>query len=412
MQIRLSDTITPEFYESYRAFNNPDILEMVEYGGRGGGKSSNIFEFPIIRIIQEPIDCLVLRKVGNTLRNSVFNQVLWCINLLGLNKAFKINYSRMEIIYEKRGNGFYFRGADDPMKIKSLKTRFPVAVTIFEEVDQFKSWDEVDHIKQSVLRGDAKHFKLIYLFNPQRNKMHWCNQKWLFGNTDGMFVHKSDYRNNPFLPVQFISEAEKAKKENELRYRWIYLGEPIGSDVVPFPNLIIEKELDQKLIDSFDNIRQGLDWGFGGDAFAFARTHYDVRNKTIYVFGEIYGHGLSNHNTANKILSNGWNDYGIIGDSAEPKSIKQYQDDYGIKIAPTRKGPGSVETGFRWLADHTIIVCRKRCPNIAREFQSADFKQDKDGNLTNKIEGDDHGLDAVRYAYESEYSYSKLKVLG
>lgn len=412
MKINLSKAISPEFYNSYNVFNDPDILEMIEYGGRGGGKSSNIFLFPIIRMIKEPVDCLVLRKVANTLRTSVFNQVLWCINLLGLNEAFKINYSRMEIIYKKRGNGFYFRGADDPMKIKSLKTRYPVAITIFEEIDQFKSWDEVDHIKQSVLRGDVDHFKLIYLFNPQRNKMHWCNQKWLFGNTEGIFVHKSDYRDNPFLPKQFINEAEKAKKENELRYRWIYLGEPIGSDVVPFPNLIIEKELDQSLIDSFDDIRQGLDWGFGGDAFAFARTHYDKRNKTIYIFGEIYGCGLSNHTTANKILENGWNDFGIVGDSAEPKSIKQYQDDYGIRISPTRKGPGSVETGFRWLAEHTIIVCKKRCPNIAREFQSADFKQDKNGNLTNKLEGDDHGLDAVRYAYESEYSYSKMKVLG
>lgn len=408
--LRLSEVITPEFYNSYLAFKDKNVLEMVEYGGRGGGKSSNIFLFPIIRLIQEPIDCLVLRKVHNTLRNSVFNQVLWCINYLGLSHVFKVNYSRMEIIYIPRGNGFYFRGADDPMKIKSLKTPYPVAVTIFEEVDQFKSWDEVDHIKQSVLRGDIDHFKLIYLFNPQRNKMHWCNQKWLFGNTEGIYIHKSDYRNNPFLPVQFINEAEKAKKENELRYRWVYLGEPIGSDVVPFPNLIIEKELDQKLIDSFDNIKQGLDWGYGGDAFAMSRSHYDKKHKTIYVFGEIYGCGLSNFTTANRIKANGWNDIAITGDSAEPKSINDYREQ-GIRIQPARKGAGSVETGFRWLGDHTIIVCRKRCPNIARELQSADFKKDKDGNLTSKIDGSDHGLDSLRYAYESEFSYNKMKVL-
>lgn len=411
MNLRLSEVITPEFYESYNVFKDPNILEMVEYGGRGGGKSSNAFMFPIIRILREPIDCLVLRKVGNTLRTSVFNQVLWCMDQLGVSHLFKVNNSRMEIIYKKTGNGFYFRGADDPMKIKSLKTKYPVAVTIFEEVDQFKSWDEVDHIKQSVLRGNVSHFKLMYLFNPQRNKMHWCNQKWLFGNTEGIFVHKSDYRSNPFLPSQFIQEAEKAKKENELRYRWIYLGEPVGSDVVPFPNLIVEKELDQKLIDSFDNIKQGLDWGFGGDAFAFSRSHYDRKNKTIYVFGEIYGHGLSNHNTATRIMNNGWNDYYITADSAEPKSIKQYQEDYGVRVRPARKGPGSVETGFRWLAEHTIVVCAKRCPNAAREFMTADFKKDKDGNLTNTIEGADHFLDAIRYSYEEEYSYNSMKVL-
>lgn len=410
MNIRLSEKITPEFYKSYQAFNDKNILEMVEYGGRGGGKSSNIFCFPIIRLIKEPIDCLVLRKVQNTIRTSVFYQVIWCINHLGLSHLFKVNYSRMEIIYIPRGNGFYFRGADDPMKIKSLKTLFPVAITIFEETDQFKSWDEVDHIKQSVLRGEIDHFKLIYLFNPPRSKVHWCNQKWLFSSTEGIYIHKSDYRNNPFLPVQFFNEAEKAKKENEIRYRWVYLGEPIGSDVIPFPKLIIEKELDQDLVNSFDRIKQGLDWGYGGDAFAFARCHYDKAKKIIYVFGEIYGCGLSNYTTANRIINNGWNDFTVTADSAEPKSIKEYQD-LGIRTQPARKGAGSVETGFRWLGDHTIIVCQKRCPNIAREFQMADFKMDKDGNLTNRIEGSDHGLDAVRYAFEEEYSYSNLKVL-
>ncbi|MGL5426397.1 MAG: PBSX family phage terminase large subunit [Cetobacterium sp.] len=412
MRINLSEKITKEFYESYKIFKNKDILEMVEYGGRGGGKSSNVFIFPIMRIISEEIDCLVLRKVANTIRTSVFSQVIWCLGHLGISHLFKVNYSRMEIIYKPRGNGFYFKGADDPMKIKSLKTLYPVAVTIFEEVDQFKTWDEVDHIKQSVLRGEIDHFKLIYLFNPPKNKYHWCNKKWLFGNTEGMHVHRSSYLDNPKLPVQFVREAEKAKLENELRYRWVYLGEPIGSDVVPFPNLRVEKELSQELINSFDNIKQGLDWGFGGDAFAFCRTHYDKRNQTIYVFGEIYGHGLSNFTTANKIISNGWNDYSVTADSAEPKSIADFNDNYGINALKTKKGPGSVETGFRWLGSQNIVVCAKRCPNAALELQMADFKLDRNGNLTTEIEGLDHLLDALRYAYETEYNFNKLKILG
>lgn len=410
MNIRLSDKVTKEFYESYKVFNDKNVLEMVEYGGRGGGKSSNVFIFPILRIIKEPVDCLVLRKVATTIRTSVFSQVIWCINHLELSHLFKVNYSRMEIIYLPRGNGFYFKGADDPMKIKSLKTLYPVAMTIFEEVDQFKSWDEVDHIKQSVLRGEIDHFKLIYLFNPPRNKFHWCNQKWLFGNTDGIYVHCSNYTQNPKLPKQFVKEALKAKEENEARYRWVYLGEPIGSDVTPFPKLIVEKELSQELIDSFDNIRQGLDWGYGGDAFSMCRTHYDKRNRTIYVFGEIYGCGLSNANTSSRILKNKWNDYPITCDSAEPKSIDDYIE-RGIKAYKTKKGPGSVETGFRWLGDCTIIVCRKRCPNAARELQMADFKVDKDGNLTSKIEGQDHFLDSLRYAYETEYNHNGMKVI-
>ena len=411
MQFKLSEKVSEEFYKSYRVFNDKTVLEMVEYGGRGGGKSSNVFIFPILRLIKDPVDCLVLRKVANTIRTSVFYQVIWCINHLNIMHLFKVNHSRMEIIYKPRGNGFYFRGADDPMKIKSLKTLFPVAITIFEEVDQFKSWDEVDHIKQSVLRGDTDHFKLIYLFNPQRSKVHWCNQRWLFSNTEGTYIHKSDYRNNRFLPKQFFDEAKKAKKENELRYRWVYLGEPIGSDVVPFPKLIIEKHLDDEVVKSFDNLKQGLDWGYGGDPFALARCHYDKKRKIIYVIGEIYGCGMSNTTTATRIIDRGWNDTVTSCDNEEPKSIDEFAMSFGVRVRKTKKGAGSIETGLKWLGDHTIIICQKRCPNIAREFQMADFKIDKNGNLTSELTGSDHGIDAVRYAFEEEYSFNKLKVI-
>lgn len=409
--IKTSELINPEFHKSFNAFFDAELLEMVEYGGRGSGKSTNIIFMAIIRVIQDKVDCLIMRKVANTLRTSVFSQVLWNIIEMDLLRYFKVNKSTMEIIYKPTGAGFYFRGADDPGALKSLKTKFAIAITIFEEADQFKNYDDIETIKLSTLRGSAEYFKYVYMFNPPRNKYHWANEKFIFSNTSGIYVHQSNYKSNFKLPKQFYKEAEKMRIENPNRYKWVYLGEPIGSEVVPFPNLIIEKELDEELVNSFDRIKQGLDWGFGGDAFAFARTHYDKAKKTIYIFGEIYGCGLSNYTTASRIIEKGWNDFNITADSAEKKSINEYSTAYGINIRGAKKGAGSVEAGFRWLGDQTIVICQKRCPNIAREFQMADFKVDRNGNLTNQIEGSDHGLDAVRYAYEDEYSYSGLKLL-
>lgn len=405
----LSEIITPAFHESYRVYKNPEILEMVEYGGRGGGKSSNVFMFPVIRALRERVDCLILRKVANTVKTSVFNQILWCMFQLGVQNQFKINRSNFEIIHKKYGNGFYFKGADDPMKIKSLKTLFPIATTIFEEVDQFGSWDEVDYIKQSVLRGDAENFKLIFLFNPPRSKYHWVNQKWILEENKDTFVHRSTYLDNLHLPVQFVKEAEKLKNENLQRYKWVYLGEPTGADIVPFPKLIIEKELDQELIDSFDNLKQGLDWGYGGDPFAFTRSHYDKNRKTIYIFGEIYGCGLSNSETVSRIRRNKWDDFPITADNNEPKSVDYYNDE-GLETYKAKKGAGSIENGLRWLGEHTIVICEKRCPNTAREFKMADFIKDKNGNLTGKIGKPDHAIDATRYAYEDENDYRTVKV--
>lgn len=408
MQIKLSSVILKNFYESYKVFNDKNVLEMVEYGGRGGGKSSNVFIFPIIRIINEGIDVLILRKVANTLRTSVFNQVLWCIDKLGLNDHFKVNNSRMEIIYKGRGNGFYFRGADDPMKIKSFKSKFPVGVTIFEEVDQFKNWDEVDHIKQSVLRGDIDHFKLIYLFNPPRSKHHWVNQKFLYGNCEGIYIHKSDYRDNDFLPLQFFSEAEKAKNEDEKRYRWIYLGEPTGYGLVPFPNIVIEKEMDREMIERFDNIHQGIDWGWG-EPFAFVRMHYDQSRKRIYIFDEIYGGGITDERAIKELVRRGYDDILITCDSAEPKSIRRMREN-GMKVMEAKKGAGSRETGCKFLAEHTIFICKKNCPHTAREFETAEFKKDRYGNELPDVDGMDHSIDAVRYALERYYHRPRKEV--
>ncbi|MCY1464092.1 phage terminase, large subunit, PBSX family [compost metagenome] len=104
------------------------------------------------------------------------------------------------------------------------------------------------------------------------------------------YVHHSTYLGNPFLSKKFIEEAENVKKNKSLKYRWEYLGEAIGSGVVPFDNLQIEKgSITHEMVESFDNIRNGVDFGYATDPLAFVRWHYDKKKNGIYAIDEIYG---------------------------------------------------------------------------------------------------------------------------
>lgn len=223
---------------------------------------------------------------------------------------------------------------------------------------------------------------------------------------DNTFVHKSTYLDNPFISKQFIEEAEAAKQRNELRYRWEYLGEAIGSGVVPFDNLQIEKgSITDEMVASFDNIRNGVDYGYATDPLAFVRWHYDKKKNCIYAVDEIYAVKISNRKLAKGLKERGYQNDRIAAESAEPKSNAELRDELGVpRIYAVKKGPDSVEYGEEWLDDlDAIYIDPLRTPNIAREFENIDYQTDRDGNPIPRLEDkDNHTIDATRYAFEED----------
>lgn len=402
-KIKLSEIILPNFRSIHKEIKANNYLKYVFKGGRGSGKSSNIGIELILDIVANPITILCVRKVGNTLQESCYEQLKEAISILNLEPYFKFNLSPLKITYTPRGNSIIFRGADDPAKIKSIKVaKFPIARLWIEELAEFKTEDEVSMIENSVLRAelaDGLKYKFFYSYNPPKRKQSWVNKRYetqfIPKNT---IVHRSTYLDNTFISKDFIDEAEHIKKTKPNKYEWEYLGKPIGSGVVPFDNLIF-REISTKELLSFDNIRQGIDWGYANDPLHFMRLHYDKMRRKIYIFGEIHEVKLSNRNAAIKIKENGWNDTKIFADSAEPKSIDEMWE-YGLKVYEASKGPGSVEFGEKWLDDlEEIIIDPVRCPNTAREFENIDYQVDKDGNTKNKLEDkDNHSIDSCRYA--------------
>ena len=230
-----------------------------------------------------------------------------------------------------------------------------------------------------------------------------------------MYVHHTTYKDNPFIAKAFIEEAEATKERNSRRYDWEYLGKAIGSGVVPFDNLQVEPgSITDEMVANFDNIRNGLDFGYATDPLAFVRWHYDKKKNGIYAIDEIYGVKMSNREFSNQAKARGYQSDEIFADSAEPKSIAELQSEHEIRrIRGVKKGPDSVEYGEEWLDDLDFIcIDPLRTPNIAREFENIDYQVDKDGNPKPRLEDkDNHTIDATRYAF-SEDMRNNTAVIG
>jgi PBSX family phage terminase large subunit len=364
-------------------------------------------------IMQDPdANAICFRKVGNTLRESVFEQILWGIDALGVPHLWKQSLSPLGLTYTPTGQRILFRGCDDPNKSKSIKLRHGYFKYIwFEERAEFDGEEDERKILQSLMRGGDK-YVVFYTWNPPKSLNSWVNQDVLQARDDTLCSH-STYLTVPikWLGEQFFKEAEELRKRKIMAYRHEYLGEATGTGGKVFDNVTL-REITPKEIAIFDRIKQGLDFGFAADPLAFSRMHYNRKQRKLYIFGEIYQVNLKTTAAVEAIKRLNPDNRYITADSEEPRSIDSFNG-YGLRLIPARKGPGSIEHGMKFLSDDIdeIIIDPIRCPNTAREFTSYELEKDKNGNFKGSYpDKDNHTIDAVRYAMEDEMTMRKAKI--
>lgn len=399
--IRLSEKIGSAFYDVAHDVFHHGHTHYDFSGGRGSLKSSTVSILVPLLLINNPgTHALVLRKVANTIRDSVYAQYIWAIGELGMAAYWDAKVSPMELIYKPTGQKIMFRGADDPMKIKSIKVPFGyIAVTHFEEKDQFAGRAEIRNILQSTMRGGSV-FWNFESYNPPISRDNWANKDSLEERADRL-CHKSTYLQAPpeWLGEQFLAEAEHLKATDERAYQHEYLGIPVGTGGNVFDNLELREITDEEIA-QFDRIYQGVDWGWFPDPFAFIRLHYDRARETIYLMDEIYQNKLTNEASGNIIIQRGYKDAYITCDSAEPKSVTDYRA-MGLPAKAAVKGPGSVDYGMKWLQRRKIVIDRKRTPNAYNEFVNYEYERNKDGDIISGYpDANNHLIDATRYALE------------
>lgn len=412
VRVSLSSLLAPSFYGLHRAVKHHDYTHYWLRGGRGSTKSSFISVEIILQMMQHPnVNGVAFRKVGNTTRNSVYEQLLWAIQHLGVAGYWKSTLSPLELTYIPTGQKILFRGLDEENKGKSIKiARGYFGIVWFEELAEFNGPSEISTTLQSLLRGGSEYW-VFYSYNPPKSKDSWVNQEATLDVPDRI-VHTSSYLEIPraWLGEQFFLEAEKLKQKNETLYKHVYLGEVTGTGGAVFEN-VEDLAMSSEQLQQFDHRYFGLDFGFAVDPLAFVAMHYDAKHEDLYIFDEIYQQKLTNRNAAD-IINKKYPSVRILGDSAEPKSIYEMRE-YGTNVNGAKKGPDSVRFGINWLQSRAhIYIDRHRCPNTYREFSSYEYDRNRDGQFINAFpDKNNHAIDAVRYGLQPCMPHGRARIL-
>lgn len=397
------DFVSPNFYSFWVAENKYNYI--IGKGGRNSAKSSHAALKMVWNRMVSDTSGLCMKKIGNTIRDSCYADVKWAVNLMGVEQFWDFKISPIKAVFLPKGTEILFRGGDHTEKIKGLKNKFPITDCWIDEAAEFKTYEELETLFNSVIRQElpnGQKYTFYITYNPPKRRSNFLNKNYNTVNLPSdTFVHHSTLFQNKYASSQMVQKAIETKKENINKYKWMYLGEAIGGGVVPFENLTFRTITDRE-IETFDNIRQGIDWGYASDAFSFVRWHYDKTRKKIYLLDE-YHKVKSSDEMFVKWLKNKKYTERIFADNAEPKSIDRTKD-CGVDIVPARKGPGSVETGEKWLDELTeIIIDYNRTPKSAKEFEDIDYAVDSHGEqLPRLVDKDNHSIDSTRYAFEND----------
>ena len=375
--------------------------EYVLTGGRGSTKSSFISLELISLLENNPTwHALVLRQVGNTLRDSVYSQISWAIHQIGHGDRFKFTLSPLEITYLPTGQKIYFRGADDPNKIKSIKPEFgAIGILWFEELDQYDGANAIRKIEQSAIRGTDSAY-IFKSFNPPPTANNWAN-KYVQIPKAKQLLHFSNYLDVPkkWLGQVFYDEAEHLKLVNPRAYEHEYMGIANATGGQVFEN-VIAREITDAEIAQFDRVEHGLDFGYYPDPAHYARVHYDAARLTLYVYGEVRRYKTRNEELFKALTAYGYNPADmLICDNAEPKSVEDFIS-YGANARRAEKGADSVTYSIKWLQSlAAIVIDPKRAPETLTEFLDYEYERTKDGEVISAFpDKNNHAIDAVRYA--------------
>ncbi|MBQ3463653.1 MAG: PBSX family phage terminase large subunit [Clostridia bacterium] len=413
-EIGLDKIIAPSFYKLHWDVIDEKHTHYWLKGGRGSTKSTFVSVEIILGMMQNPdANAVAIRKVAEYLKDSVYNQLLWAIDALGVSHLWQPKLSPLEIVYKPTGQRIIFRGADKPQKLKSTKVhKGYIRYIWYEEVDEFNGMNEIRTVNQSLMRGGER-FTVFYSYNPPKSQRSWVNREVLTEGKDKI-VHHSTYLDvsREWLGEVFRIEAEHLKKVNPKAYEHEYLGIITGTGGEVFANITPRRITDEEIA-AFDKIKRGIDFGYASDPFVYIVCHYDSKHRLLYVFDEIYKVGLANHKAAEMIKSRTHYNQIIVCDSAEPKSINDLRQ-YGFRVRGAKKGPDSIEYGIKFLQSlEGIIIDNTRCPEAAKEFYGYELEPDgNDGFKAGYPDKNNHTIDAVRYALEDEINNRRARVIS
>lgn len=421
--VTLADKIAPTFHDIHRRIKQSDktreSLEIWLKGGRGSCKSSTAAIEVILGVMKDPeANGIAFRKIGDTVRTSILQTLLWAVNKLEVHEYWRHTKSPAELIYIPTGQKILCKGLDDPLKMKSIKLEKGYFKFLwFEEAAEYNGIEEIRNVEQSVLRGgDA--FVEFLTYNPPNDPAAWVNKESTV-EKQGRVVHTSSYLDiSPeWLGDKFVRDAEWLREADPVKYAHEYLGEAVGrAEQIVFHGKYRVKEFDTPPPkDCYENrYFYGLDFGFANDPNALVRAFIKQEGEklNLYVDREVGGVGIELDDMPAMMDAvpevRRWK---VKADCARPETIA-FLAKRGYNIEAAAKWQGSVEDGIEYLKSFGTIFVHPRCVQLADEMSKYSYKVDRHTKeiLPVVVDKWNNYIDALRYAL-SDYIKSEVSIL-
>lgn len=232
--ISIQKNVNPHFMPVWLSKKPYNILK----GGRNSFKSSVVALLLAYKMLKhvlrgEKANVVVIRKVANTIRDSVFLKMQWALRILGIREQFKTTVSPFTIQHKKTGSTVYFYGQDDFAKLKGNDINDLIAVW-YEEAAEFNSFEEFDQTNATFMRQkhwNAPYVQFFWSYNPPRNPYNWINE-WVetLRDNSNYLVHESSYLDDElgFVTDQMLDEINRIRDTDYDYYRYLYLGQAVG----------------------------------------------------------------------------------------------------------------------------------------------------------------------------------------
>lgn len=388
--------------DAYIPYLNDTTRTQIFFGGSSSGKSFFLAQRVVMDVLKGH-NYLIVRNVANTIKRSVYNQIVKTIIDFNLSEVFQMSKSEMVITCKRNNRQILFGGLDDPEKLKSITPIDGVITDIWIEEATETAREAYKQLTKR-LRGatpDGIGKRIIFSFNPIL-QTHWIYQEFFLNLDDSKNLYKSDdllilkttYKDNKFLTDEDIYALEH--ETDPYFYNVYTLGNWGVLGKVIFKNWRTEDLSD--VIPSFDNIYNAIDFGVT-DPNAFIRVHVNEGQKQIFVFNEYKKSNTLIDELAEELNNRISKDEFIVGDPQGAQAILELNN-RGITVIPAKKGPNSINDGISWLKEYEIII-DIHCQEFKNEIQSYHWQEDKLGNaLPKPVDKDNHLIDALRYATE------------
>lgn len=293
-------------------------------------------------------------------------------------------WNKTDFIYTfETGNQIEFFSLDMPHKVRGPRRK-----RLFI--------NEANNIsKETFDQLEVRTEKDIWLdWNP--TNAFWFHEDILGVRDDVDFIILT-YRDNEGLPESIVQSIE-SRKSNKNWWR-VYgegeVGETEGriyTDWKIIPEIPHEATL----------VRRGLDFGYSVDPTAVVDVY--KYNDGIILSERLYKKGMLNNNIADFLNSIDNPNVLVVADSAEPKSIDEISG-YGVTIVGAVKtgtpGKSYLKTSIDNVQQKRISVT-KSSVNLIREYRNYLWMTDRNGKMLNEpTPGNDHALDAARYAIDN-----------